>query len=218
MRKSKFEWAVAAGFVVALASCRTASHDNATESAAQPAQAATTVEQAGRAPTAADVRFIRDMIAHHAQALVMTDLVPARSGRADIRLLAERIEVSQRDEIAIMRQWLRSRGDDAPMDTGVHEHHEAADHAPMHGMLTTAELARLAAAMGADFDRLFLELMIRHHEGALTMVADLFATPGAVQESELFRLASDVDADQRAEIRRMRRILAAMLVGPPPSS
>jgi uncharacterized protein (DUF305 family) len=86
----------------------------------------------------------------------------------------------------------------------------------MPGMLTDAELARLAAARGAEFDRLFLESMIRHHEGALVMVADYFKTPGAGQESEAYRLASDVDADQRAEIRRMRSLLPAPAGAPSP--
>jgi uncharacterized protein (DUF305 family) len=86
----------------------------------------------------------------------------------------------------------------------------------MPGMLTAAELARLAAATGAGFDRLFLEYMIRHHEGALAMVAELLATPGAGQEVEIFRLVSDVDADQRAEIRRMRAMQDAPPAGGAP--
>jgi uncharacterized protein (DUF305 family) len=159
--------------------------------------------------SAADVAFMQGMIGHHAQALTMTALVPTRGGRDDIRLLAERIRASQVSEIAQMRQWLLARGEAAPAAdephpmAGMH----GADHARMPGMATEEEMARLAAASGAEFDRLFLELMIRHHEGALTMVADLFATNGAGQEPELFRLASDVDADQRAEIARMRRLL-----------
>jgi len=175
-------------------------------------------------PAAADVRFMRGMMAHHAQALAMTALVPTRSTRADVRLLAERIEVSQRDEIAIMRSWLADRGVAVPAGAGsAHAGHHArehgaaghdahadgAGHAMMPGMLTDAELARLAQARGAEFDRLFLTFMIRHHEGALVMVADFFATPGAGQEPQLFGFASDVDADQRAEIRRMRALLAA---------
>ncbi len=162
-----------------------------------------------RAYTAADVRFVQRMIAHHEQALAMTALVPTRTGRSDIRLLAERIEISQRSEIALMRNWLRRRGEAVP-DPAAHDApHDAppgaaADSARMPGMLTSLEMERLAAAEGAEFERLFLELMIRHHEGALTMVADLFAAPGAGEEPEIFNIAADVDADQRAEIRRLR--------------
>ena len=154
----------------------------------------------------ADARFLRDMIGHHAQALEMTELVPGRAARADLRLLAERIAVSQKDEIATMERWLRSRGEAVPSADAHHHAHGAGDHAGMPGMATPEEMARLAASTGAEFDRLFLELMIRHHEGALTMVAELFAAPGGGQEPEIFQLASDVEADQRAEIARMRRL------------
>lgn len=155
------------------------------------------------------------MIPHHAQALVMAELVPERTNNEAIRLLAERIAVSQKDEIALMQRWLRQRGEEVP-EVDLHAHHRAGgEHAMMPGMLTRAELDRLAAATGAEFDRLFLELMIRHHQGALTMVADLFGTPGAGQGSAIFSIASEVDADQRAEIARMERMLSTM---PPPQS
>jgi uncharacterized protein (DUF305 family) len=152
------------------------------------------------------------MIHHHAQALEMTQLVPARSEREEVRRLAERIEVSQQDEIAQMQRWLRDRGERVPAPgahaghgtAGGHEHH---DHMDMPGMLTPAQLAQLAASRGGEFDRMFLELMIHHHEGALTMVADLFAHRGAGQNPELFLLAAEVDSDQRLEIARMRRLL-----------
>jgi uncharacterized protein (DUF305 family) len=160
--------------------------------------------------TAADVAFMQGMIEHHAQALRMTQMVQARTERQDIRLLALRIEVSQADEIRLMRQWLLKRGEDAP-DPLAHAGHagHGADHAMMPGMLTEAEFVRLEAATGPGFERLFLELMIRHHAGAITMVEQLFATDGAGQESELYQFATDVDADQRMEIDRMRRMLAA---------
>ncbi|HEX5727417.1 MAG TPA: DUF305 domain-containing protein [Longimicrobiaceae bacterium] len=167
----------------------------------------------GRRYTAADVRFMQGMIGHHAQALEMTVLVPARTGRRDFLLLSERIAVSQQDEIARMRRWLLDRGEEAPDPAAGHAHHGAGDHALMPGMLTREELARLAAASGAEFDRLFLEFMIRHHEGALTMVETLFASPGAGQDSELFQFATDVEADQRAEIDRMRRLQAGPVPG-----
>lgn len=152
-----------------------------------------------------DVQFMRGMIAHHAQALVMTDMVPARTGRADMPLLAKRIEVSQKDEIAMMQRWLKQRGAEVPSADA--HHHMAAGHQHlMPGMLTDDELAQIARATGAEFDRLFLQFMIRHHEGALKMVADLFATPGAGQDPDVFRFASDVEADQRAEIARMQTL------------
>lgn len=158
--------------------------------------------------TEADVRFMQGMIPHHAQALDMTALVPDRSTRRDLHLLAERIEVSQTDEIAWMERWLLDRGADVPsLDT---HHHDGGHPALMPGMLTPEELAELASATGPAFDRLFLQFMIRHHEGALVMVADLFATPGAAQAAEVFRFASDVDAGQTAEIGRMRALLDAM--------
>ena len=154
--------------------------------------------------TKADVEFMQGMIAHHAQAIVMSDLVPSRTTRVPIRMLAERITVSQRDEIKLMGTWLQDHHGTAPSPDS-HQMHSAATLMP--GMLTADQIAELGAATGAEFERLFLEFMIRHHEGALTMVAGLFATPGAGQEVDVFRFASDVDADQRAEIRRMRALL-----------
>lgn len=164
-----------------------------------------------------DTRFMHHMIAHHAQALAMTDLVPARGTSQGFGLFTERIEISQNDEIALMRRWLEQRGKPVPAPGEEHQEHlaGAGSRMLMPGMLTEAELARLAAATGSEFERLFLEFMIRHHEGALTMVAELFASQGAAQDSEIFRLASDIDADQRAEISRMRAMLNAMPPRPP---
>lgn len=152
--------------------------------------------------TEADVAFVQTMIPHHAQALVMTALVPDRTDRRDIRLAAERIESSQITEIAQMRRWLESRGEEVPEP-------DATGHSGMHGMASAEDLARLDAARGETFDRLFLELMIRHHEGALQMTRELLAVEGAAEEPELFQLVSHIDADQRAEIARMRRMLSA---------
>ena len=153
--------------------------------------------------TAADVGFMQGMIGHHAQAVEMTALLTSRTTSADMRQLARRIEVSQADEIKMMQRWLEARGQEVP---GAHAHHMAGA-TLMPGMLTQPEMDRLAAAKGAEFDRLFLEGMIKHHEGALVMVKELFATRGAGQESEIFAFASDVDADQRMEIDRMRGML-----------
>jgi uncharacterized protein (DUF305 family) len=121
-----------------------------------------------------------------------------------MKLLARRIDVSQTDEIRMMQRWLEARGLEAP---GVHAHH-APGATLMPGMLTPDEMTRLAEARGAAFDRLFLELMIKHHEGALDMVKTLFSQAGAAQDADIFAFASDVEADQSAEIARMRSILA----------
>lgn len=153
--------------------------------------------------TAADVRFMQGMIHHHAQALDMVTLLKARTASDDMRKLGLRIELSQDDEIKMMRRWLEVRGQEVP---GEHAHHMPG--APlMPGMLTPQEMDTLAAAKGVEFDRRFLEFMIKHHAGALIMVDELFAAPGAAQESEIFAFASDVVADQRAEIDRMGAML-----------
>ena len=153
--------------------------------------------------SSADVRFMQGMIAHHAQAVEMTELLETRSTSAGMKKLGERIAVSQEDEMKMMREWLETRGADVP---GEHAHH--APGAPlMPGMLTPGEMSRLRAARGEAFDALFLEYMIKHHEGALVMVNELFATPGAAQDSEIYAFASDVNADQRMEIARMSAML-----------
>ena len=158
--------------------------------------------------TPADVKFMQGMIHHHAQAVDMTQLLATRTQSADMKKLALRIELSQNDEMKMMRRWLEVRGQDVP---GEHAHPMPG--APMMpGMLSADEMARLAAAKGTEFDRLFLEGMIKHHAGALTMVQELFATPGAGQDSEIYAFASDVDADQRMEIDRMAAMLAAIKV------
>jgi uncharacterized protein (DUF305 family) len=153
--------------------------------------------------TADEVRFMQRMIGHHRQAIEMTALIPARTADADMRLLGQRIDVSQADEIEMMREWLNTRGE--PL-ADPHAHH-APGATLMPGMLTADEMRRLAEAKGGEFDRLFLHLMIKHHEGALVMVEELFASEGAGQQSDIFAFASDVDADQRMEIWRMTAML-----------
>ena len=156
----------------------------------------------------ADVHFMQGMIGHHAQALEMTALVPGRTARADLRLLAERIRVSQESEIKTMQQWLLARGEPVPCIEPGHQHGDMM-HMLMPGMATPEQMVALEASTGPAFERLFLETMIRHHQGALQMVAALFSTPGAGQEPQVFGFASDVDADQRAEIARMEALLGA---------
>ena len=165
--------------------------------------------------TAADVRFMQGMIGHHAQALVMTALIPDRTTRANIRALGQRIEVSQKDEIRMMQQWLRDRHQAVPNPDAQHEHHMdmpgmAMSDTLMPGMLNADQLADLAKTRGTDFDKLFLRDMIRHHEGALSMVATLLGTTASGQEPEVFRFAAEVDSDQRAEIARMSALLDSL--------
>lgn len=202
---------LAAGAWLAAAACRTGTPQPVTPivrpgapgEAARPIAAAQASDTSGVRYTQADVRFVQGMIGHHAQALEMTALVPSRTSSQALQLLAKRIEASQRDEISMMEEWLTDRGQQRP-DPHAHHAHGAA---LMPGMLTQEEMARLANATGPAFDRLFLESMIKHHQGALTMVQELFATPGAGQEAEIFAFASDVDADQRMEIDRMTAML-----------
>ncbi|HEY2906797.1 MAG TPA: DUF305 domain-containing protein [Vicinamibacterales bacterium] len=153
--------------------------------------------------TAADARFMQGMIGHHAQAVEMVDLLRTRTNRKDMQLLGQRIALSQADEIKMMQRWLEVRGQEIPSPHAMHMHGATL----MPGMLTPDEMERLAQAKGDEFDRLFLEGMIKHHGGALTMVQELLATPGAGQEVEIFAFAADVDADQRMEIDRMSSML-----------
>ena len=152
--------------------------------------------------TAADVQFMQGMIGHHAQAIEMTELLKTRTQSEDMRKLAQRIDASQADEIKMMQEWLKRRGESLP---DPHAHHHGGKLMP--GMLTADEMARLGEAKGEAFDRLFLEFMVKHHEGALAMVQQLHATPGGGQEPDMFAFANDVDADQRMEIDRMRIML-----------
>lgn len=173
---------------------------------------------AGHTPPAAtptearpDVVFFQGMIPHHAQALEMAALVDGRNARREVRLMAERIAVSQKDEIRWMRQWLADHGAEAP---GEHAHHTS--HSAMVGMATPAQMAEMAAATGAAFDRLFLERMVRHHEGALSMAGDLLAAPGGTSAPDVFQFVADLEADQGAEIDRMQTILTRLQPSPTP--
>ena len=153
--------------------------------------------------TAADVHFMQGMIAHHAQAVHMTRLAEAAGAGPRVLKLAQKIDLSQAGEIALMQGWLRDHRQFAP-DTS------AWRTMSMPGMLTPDELTRLEAARGTDFDRLFLRLMIKHHEGAIKMVADLMATPRAAQDVDVSVLANDVENTQLAEIGLMWQMLAEL--------
>jgi uncharacterized protein (DUF305 family) len=162
--------------------------------------------------TEADVRFMANMIGHHAQAIEMSRLAPERAGGNNIRILAERIIAAQEDEIATMQQWLRDRGEPVPE---VHAGHHAGHDALMPGMATPEQMARLAAASGAEFDLLFLNLMIQHHQGAVSMVSELFSSHGAGQDETVFKFASDVNVDQATEIARMQKMLEGLMFASP---
>lgn len=150
--------------------------------------------------TAADVRFMQGMIAHHAQAIHMSRMAASRGAGPRLLRLAQKIDQSQAGEIVLMQEWLRAHGQFAP-DTS------AWRTMTMPGMLTAAELAGLERARGQEFDRQYLLLMIRHHEGALRMVADLLATPRAAQDVDISVFANDVETVQTAEIGLMRNML-----------
>jgi uncharacterized protein (DUF305 family) len=206
----------------------------ASSAAPLPAQG---VPPAQRDYTQADVDFTQGMILHHAQAVVMSDWAPSHGARRELQTLCKRIALSQRDEITMMQSWLQERHLPTPDPLHMLKGAAAGSHATpaaasapmqathdmsamnmpgmemrghsamMPGMLTPAEMHQLDAARDTAFDRLFLTSMIKHHEGALGMVATLFATPGAGQQADLFSFATDVDAGQRVEMARMQAML-----------
>jgi uncharacterized protein (DUF305 family) len=166
----------------------------------------------------ADVEFMQGMIFHHSQAVEMTAMIPSHTENKELRSLGARISISQSDEIKFMKRWLAARGESVPqampdmpgmempgMDMPHETPHDSM--ALMPGMLTPQQMDALRKAKGAEFDHLFLVGMIQHHNGALTMVKDLFDTAGAGQDAELFNFATDADNTQRAEIRIMQNML-----------
>ena len=158
--------------------------------------------------TAADVAFMSGMIAHHAQAVQIAGWAPSHGANAAIRGLCERIVVAQQDEIALAQRWLRDRNEPTPPADPRGHIMPGMDHPMlMPGMLTPRQMAQLDSARGDEFDRLFLELMIQHHEGAVTMVNQLLGAAGGAQDGVVFRFAADVYADQTTEIHRMQLML-----------
>jgi uncharacterized protein (DUF305 family) len=157
----------------------------------------------------ADVEFMQGMIMHHSQAVEMTALIPLHSENKDLQTLGARISSSQSDEIKLMRRWLAARGEPISMPMpGMPDMDKSGSSMPlMPGMLTPEQMDALRKAEGPDFDKLFLLGMIQHHNGALIMVKDLFDTPGAGQDADVFNFATDVDSGQRAEIRIMQSML-----------
>jgi uncharacterized protein (DUF305 family) len=161
----------------------------------------------------ADVEFMAGMIPHHAQAILIAGWAASHGARPDIRVLCERMVIGQRDEIDTMRNWLRDRGEIVP-DANARHHRmkmNGVEHDMlMPGMLTPEELKQLDQARGAEWDRLFLTFMIRHHDGALKMVDELFKAYGALQDDDVYKLVSDMYADQQIEIERMQKMLAGL--------
>jgi uncharacterized protein (DUF305 family) len=159
--------------------------------------------------SSADTKFMQGMILHHAQAVEMTALIPSHTNNKSLRFLGERISRSQTDEIKFMQRWLATRGENIPKPMASMPGMDMS-HGPMAlmpGMLTPEQMDALRNSKGADFDRLFLVGMIQHHNGALTMVKDLFETAGAGQDAELFDFATDADNTQRVEIGIMQKML-----------
>jgi len=161
----------------------------------------------------ADIAFMTGMIPHHAQAVIMAGWAPTHGARSDVAILCERIVVGQADEIRSMQQWLSDHGLPVPDATATRmkmkmngvEHDML-----MPGMLSDEEMAELDKARGREFDRLFLIGMIKHHQGAIDMVNDLFKAYGAAQDDTIYKFASDVFADQSIEIQVMRKMFASV--------
>jgi uncharacterized protein (DUF305 family) len=169
--------------------------------------------------TQADIDFMNGMIAHHSQAIVMAKWAPSHGASAALQTMCSRIINAQRDEILIMQSWLRDRNQPVPAPdtlTGMGMMH--GDHMMMMpGMLSAEQLHQLDQARGQEFDKLFLQFMIQHHQGAVSMVDDLFGTYGAAQDQLTFKLANDISADQTSEITRMQKMLVAVAFGPLPA-
>jgi uncharacterized protein (DUF305 family) len=160
----------------------------------------------------ADIAFMTGMIPHHAQAVIMANWAPSHGARHDIGVLCERIVVGQADEIRSMQQWLNDRGLSVPdaASTRMKMKLNGVEHDMlMPGMLNDEEMSELENARGREFDRLFLLGMIKHHQGAIDMVNDLFKAYGAAQDDMIYKFASDVFADQSIEIDVMRKMLAS---------
>jgi len=167
--------------------------------------------------TAADIHFMSGMISHHAQAIKMAGWAASHGASPAVQRLTARIINAQTDEIHLMQNWLRARNQPVPEPNpaGMKMVTDGVEHLMlMPGMLTPEQMSALEAARGADYDRLFLQYMIQHHKGAVTMVHELFNTDGAGQDELVFKFASDVNIDQTTEIARMEQMLVDVLLQP----
>jgi uncharacterized protein (DUF305 family) len=199
--------AVTGLFIAAITGCAGTTSGTATTAVA-PAP-----DTAGPRHTAADVEFMTGMIGHHAQAVLMAGWAPTHGASPAVQAMCERIVVGQRDEIALMQRWLREWHEPVPEADASHHMMPGMEPKLMPGMLTAAQLTQLNQATGAEFDQLFLAFMIRHHQGALAMVKQLVETPGAARDDNVFKLVSDMNADQTTEINRMNLMLAGIPLG-----
>ncbi|MFT4603326.1 MAG: hypothetical protein ACI9W4_000039 [Rhodothermales bacterium] len=171
------------------------------------------LDSARQSFTEAEVAFMTGMIGHHAQALIMARMAPEQASSSQVRTLAARIINAQNDEIASMQRWLGDRDQTVPevhIDGTQLMIHGGGEHTMMPGMLSSEQLEELASSSGPDFDRLFLTYMIQHHQGAVSMVDDLFGQDEAGQDEAAFKLSSDIHVDQITEIARMRRMLDSL--------
>jgi len=180
----------------------------------QPLPLPSIADTARHGYTAADVRFMSGMIYHHAQAILIAGWARSHGAGPSVQTLCDRIVASQTDEINLLSRWLADRHEAVPHPDPEHSMMPEMDAAHMMpGMLSAAQLVQLDSARGPDFDELFLRFMIQHHQGAITMVNELFAA-GAGEENPVYKMASSVFADQTTEIERMQRMLAAELFAP----
>jgi uncharacterized protein (DUF305 family) len=209
--KGMFPRTIAAAVLAVVAQTGAAAQSGAAAQAASPPDPKPRPDLVTQPYNQADVDFVSGMIPHHAQAVIMTGWAPSHGASPAMQILCERQLVSQRDEIALMRTWLRDRGQRVPDATSTR--HRMVMNGTEHdmlmpGMLSDDEMAQLDKARGPEWDKLFLKFMIKHHEGALKMVEDLFSSYGAAQGDDIYKLASDIQADQTAEIERMQKMLA----------
>lgn len=205
---------------VLLGGCKTAQPSGAAQGAMPGAPRVLSQAELRRAPvreaqkaSPADVAFFQGMIPHHAQAVLIAGWAASHGARDDVRILCERIVVGQRDEINLMQSWLRTHGEEVPPAnkmTMKMKMNGMVMEMSMPGMLNDAQLAALDKARGSDFDRLFLTAMIAHHEGAVSMVNELLASHNPANDDLVYKMASDVYADQTTEIERMTKMLATV--------
>jgi uncharacterized protein (DUF305 family) len=200
-------------FLIAAIACSSSGGSTSARPQGAPTPAPAPPGAATNVINPADIQFMAGMIPHHAQAVLIAGWAPTHEASPELRRLCERIVVGQRDEIGLMQAWLKQRALEVPPANATHMRmtmngmpHDML----MPGMLNDEELKQLDAARGAAFDRLFLQAMIRHHQGAISMVDDLEAAPGSRQDETVFRFSSDVYADQTTEIDRMQKMLAAL--------
>ncbi|MEP6571768.1 MAG: DUF305 domain-containing protein [Gemmatimonadota bacterium] len=209
---------VALGLLTAgLAGCggasRTPANTGVQPQTTHPAPSATTASTNATRPqyTEPDASFMTNMIGHHAQAVLIAGWAPSHGASPSLQTMCQRIVVGQRDEIGLMSRWLRDRAIPVPASDSMHQMMPGMDPSMMMpGMLSAEQLDQLNLAKGPEFDRLFLTFMIKHHQGAITMVNKLFGSNNAAQDETVFRMASDIYADQSTEIDRMQKMLLTL--------